>query len=310
MTLQHVRRRRHVIRWARWALIGMIILLWARALWSQWPAMRRLKWQAHEGWLLLALVVLLGQMVVLATAWWQVLRSMGENLTWQMASSIWLRAQLARYLPGGVWDIAARAAMSHAQAIALQTVGAAAVVEIGFQVLTAGMFLLSVGFFFPNPDFTPYIPWLSLALLGLSVGILSPLLPRLLPHILSRIGHVPLTPHLPAWRRVLLFLMYSTAHGLQGAGFVFFAQGVGLMETNVLAWPTAALLLTTYIGAWVVGYISVFAPTGIGVREGVLVLLLAPYIPVSTAMAVALGYRVWLTMRDALAAVLGWLLAR
>ncbi len=104
--------------------------------------------------------------------------------------------------------------------------------------------------------------------------------------------------------------MYSTAHGLQGAGFVFFAQGVGLMETNVLAWPTAALLLTTYIGAWVVGYISVFAPTGIGVREGVLVLLLAPYIPVSTAMAVALGYRVWLTMRDALAAVLGWLLAR
>ncbi|MFN2383619.1 MAG: hypothetical protein ABR559_05075, partial [Gemmatimonadota bacterium] len=56
-------------------------------------------------------------------------------------------------------------------------------------------------------------------------------------------------------------------------------------------WPLAGVCAVGYLA----GYLAVFVPGGLGVREGVYALLLANYLPGSVAVAVAILSRLWLT---------------
>jgi len=72
--------------------------------------------------------------------------------------------------------------------------------------------------------------------------------------------------------------------------------------------PDTSLPLTTAIGAFTLGYIlgllALFAPGGVGVRELVLVGLLAPFLGSGGAVAVSVASRVLLTLTEAAAALL------
>ena len=71
--------------------------------------------------------------------------------------------------------------------------------------------------------------------------------------------------------------------------------------------PQASLPLSTAIGAFTLGYVlgllALFAPGGVGVRELVLIGLLAPFLGSGAAVAVSVASRVLLTLTEALAAL-------
>lgn len=75
-------------------------------------------------------------------------------------------------------------------------------------------------------------------------------------------------------------------------------------------WSTAGLLASAFVGAWLIGYLAVFVPTGIGVREGALALLLGGVLPATVTAAAALGYRVLIALRDLVAALGGVAMGR
>jgi uncharacterized membrane protein YbhN (UPF0104 family) len=60
------------------------------------------------------------------------------------------------------------------------------------------------------------------------------------------------------------------------------------------------LLLGANSIAMIIGFFALFAPGGIGVRDGVLVLVLAMQLPVAEAVALAVFMRAWLTLFDLL----------
>jgi uncharacterized membrane protein YbhN (UPF0104 family) len=77
------------------------------------------------------------------------------------------------------------------------------------------------------------------------------------------------------------------------------------VHLTLLAHPLASAghrlpLLATgaYALAWVVGFVVVIAPAGVGAREGMLVVALAPAMSASAATAVALVSRLVMTAGD------------
>jgi hypothetical protein len=58
--------------------------------------------------------------------------------------------------------------------------------------------------------------------------------------------------------------------------------------------------------AYVLGYVAVFAPAGLGVREATLTLLLTPQFGVTTAGAVAVTARLWTTVLEVIPAAIFW----
>lgn len=71
-----------------------------------------------------------------------------------------------------------------------------------------------------------------------------------------------------------------------------------------------AVAAGAYALAWATGILTVVVPAGIGVREGAMVVALAPVLDTPRALAVAVVSRVMFTAGDAVWAGLGFLLAR
>jgi hypothetical protein len=141
--------------------------------------------------------------------------------------------------------------------------------------------------------------------LGLLIGLTPPVFSRLVNVGLRVLRRPPLSLQLTYGDMLVLFLARILAHGLMGLGVVLFARGVA-----PIPWDLAPLLITGYVAAWLIGYLAIPVPTGIGVREGILVLLLGGQVSFAVASGIALGYRAWIALRDLLAALGGFWLGR
>lgn len=92
---------------------------------------------------------------------------------------------------------------------------------------------------------------------------------------------------------------------LIGAGFVFIAMSVVDVDPSMYLGLGA-----TYILAGIIGILALFVPSGIGVREGVIILFASAYFPVETATLIALLARFYATVADVILALLYGILSR
>jgi uncharacterized membrane protein YbhN (UPF0104 family) len=81
--------------------------------------------------------------------------------------------------------------------------------------------------------------------------------------------------------------LYALGWILQGLAFWTLVRGLGWDITLLEGVPA-------YAGAYVAGYVALFAPAGLGVRESMLVLFLGPMLGAGAAVA-ALVARLWTT---------------
>jgi len=296
--------RSHLRAYLQVLVVLLVLAFWARALARNWDQVTGYPWRLSWPSLALALAVLLVQMILLATIWWRALALTGAHIPWHWGLAVWLQAQIARYVPGGIWDIAGRLALGQQVGVGRRAMSASVGLEMGLQVLSAALILAVSLLFWPGRA-TAYLPVALVVSLAALLVLTPPVFTRLVNRGLRLLGRQPLDLRLTYGDLMALFLARVLAHGLLGLGFVLFAQGL-----TPVPWSLAPLLAGAYVGAWLVGYLAILVPTGIGVREGVLVLLLGGYVPFGVATAAALGYRVWIALRDLLAAMLGVWLAR
>ena len=85
-----------------------------------------------------------------------------------------------------------------------------------------------------------------------------------------------------------------------GFGGMLLSYALGVPQS--VSWIT---LVVAFIASWVVGYISLLTPGGLGVREIVLVGLLTPEIQPAHAMALALIARLSWTLIELMGSVVG-----
>lgn len=283
-----------------------ILVFWIRALASHWDELAAYPWHVSWGWLLASQLLLFVQSLLLATIWWWAVRLMGEPVSWWRGSAIWLTTQIARYLPGGVWDIAGRLAIGYKEGMGVRAMSASIVLEMALQILSASLFLLLIPLLRGGEAAVSYLPVAAALAVGSLIVLMPPVFGRLINFGLRVLRRPPLAIRMTYRDTLGLFGARLVAHLLLAVGFVLFARGV-----IDITWQQVPIMMAAYVGAWLVGYVMIFVPMGIGVREGVLVLLLQGVFPFGVLGGVALGYRVWLLLRDLIAALVGlWMTRR
>jgi hypothetical protein len=93
-----------------------------------------------------------------------------------------------------------------------------------------------------------------------------------------------------------------------GVGWFVYGVGFFCLVYSVAPVPAAAIsqVAGIFILAQVSGFLSVFAPAGIGVREGILLVGLTPLIGDGNAIVVAVVCRVWQTALEFVLSAFGW----
>lgn len=216
--------------------------------------------------------------------WLAILRRFGveTRLRW---AGVFFQAQLSKYIPGAIWQYAGRAALGPAHGIPARVVAMSLPVEVGAAALAAGATApLLLGWWG-----VPAV--LALALLATAAG-------RRIMTGSSRAATIT-----GAGTRA--FGLYLVAWPAVGAGFWLCARGLVTIPAHELP-----VYVGAYAVAWLVGFVAVYAPGGLGVREAVLVALLAGRLGASDALVVAAVSRAILTLVDLALAGAGVLLLR
>jgi hypothetical protein len=250
--------------------------------------------------------------LILIEAWRATLRVWSESLPFSTAARIWFVSNLGKYVPGKVWQIAAMGAMAQRSGVsAAAAVGSSLVVNLvsvvaGFAVIAvtaAGRVgaavqsqTTSVG------NRSAELTVIAIAIAGGGALLLAPAAVPRLASLASRVtGRAIAIPRVPA-RAIWVAAAATVASWLlYGLAFALFAHGVSPRATG-----NASSYIAVYTGSYLAGYLALFVPGGVGVREGVLVLAMPRFELASAADAavVAITSRLWLTILEILPGLL------
>jgi uncharacterized membrane protein YbhN (UPF0104 family) len=268
--------------------VGVLFAIWllmrtARSAWTEAAAT-----ELHVRWFQFAVGVMMGVAGYLASlvAWHRLLIALGERPRFSEFAYVCVVSNLGRYVPGKVWQVLGTVVLAKQAGIAPGIAGASSILFVGFLVMSGSLVGLATLWWLDLP---------SLVLWPLVVGGLGSVVLAAWPGVLNRafrrLPRFAGLGNVPRLRRTVV-LEQLLANGaiwvLQGTAFYVFSASF-----CELAWVDCPRLAGAYVLSYITGLVAVFAPGGIGVREGMLGYLLGASdvggIPVHLA---ALGGRV------------------
>lgn len=282
-------------------IVGVAVGFMLAALASQWQHITELEWQVRPLLLALSLIALVGVFFADALGWHLVLRALDEHVPARESVRIWMISSLTRYIPGAIWPYASRVELSRRQGLAPAAVTISLYLET--LLLMASSLAAGIPAFAASTDL-PFGP-VHVVILWLALGLLMhPAVLRLLHRLPGRLGVAFAAVALPSAGRLFgLYLYYVGFWVVFGATFALLALALQPMPASALAVAGSAFAL-----AFCVGFVVVFVPGGIGLRESVLFVLLTPVLAAPAALVVAIASRLWVMAGEALslAAVMAW----
>ena len=287
------------------AFAGLILWRQVGDLTLRWTELTSAGWHLRPGWLALALSFWTANLFVMGRVWVVLVRALGSELSYTEGIRIWMITNLGRYVPGKIWQLSGLAVYMRQRS---QAGGVALVAALVFQVLVlatgAGLGLAVVGAWLAHGRLFVSVAAIGLSIVGLGVLLRPDVIQRLAAWVSVRVGEV-VPPKAELGRGVLLRGSASLVlcWAMYGFGLWCLWRGVG-----AIGGPDPLLWTGMFAAAYVVGYLALFAPGGIIVREGVLVALLVEVAVVSgpTAAGVAIAARLLAVTSELVGVGVAW----
>lgn len=218
---------------------------------------------------------------------------------------MWSVSNLGRYIPGNIWTIGAMGAM--ARQLDVSPVAASGSALLGTLVNIAVGFVVALlsGHALLLSRVPVALRTLTVVVIMAAAGSLL-----LLPFVMSRVSRAasrvvgrPFEATLPMRAVVYSLIGNVIAWIVYGAAFQLFMVGVLGRSTG-----GSLTYLAAYTSSYLIGYIFLFAPAGVGFRELAMLelLQLAGLASRPEAALVTLTSRIWLTLLEVVPALLFW----
>ncbi len=244
--------------------LGFVVRLVLR----EWATLSSLLWDPHAGWLAAAVAAGLLGMTGIGLTWGVIVRRLDRGLAAREILRGYFVGQLGKYVPGGVWGVVGRGEWARRGGVPPLPAYSSTLLSMITAYVSASTLALAcivAGAGSPGPG-----------VLAVVVGSMGPaglalLHPRVTGSILAGIERLTgrrIGLHVPAWSASAGFVgRQLPSWALISAATWATARGLGL-ELDPLS-----VTLATCV-SWVVGFLVVPVPGGIGVREAVFVALL------------------------------------
>jgi uncharacterized membrane protein YbhN (UPF0104 family) len=303
-------------RWLRLVKLLFRVTVLALVTWGIWKTVRqaRLEFAAHEfalnqvdyAWLCLAGLLYLAGLAPCGVFWHGTLWAMGQQPTWRESMRAFWIGHLGKYVPGKAMVVILRTGLIYSERVN-RTVAATSVFIETLTMMAVGAFVAAVILLWTSDQ--AVLTWLAVGLMLLS--------------------GVPTYP--PLFRRIVRWLQVHRANpqidqslaGVDGRlmGFGWVIISIGWLALGLSLWATLRAipgaapdwweslrdlpLLTAAVGlAMVAGFLSLI-PGGLGVRDWILMTLLAPQYGAKIAVVSTVLLRVvWLLSELVVSAIL------
>lgn len=248
---------------------------------------------------------------LIALAWRGMLAALGVDKSWRELSGILGITQFAKYIPGNVAQYVGRAGMSFSRGIPARAFAVSVMLEMLLVVTAALAVGIGTG------------AWSEVGLdlmrskrgqLGLIAALLVAAAIALL--VLRRFAAALLRRFAPRHAHLLDGGLLPSPTALLYAFFLYtilyLLLGLAVVVLAHVLFPRAPhddwLLIASFSLAWIVGFVTPGAPAGLGVREGLLLLMLAPVYSPAAASVLVIALRLATTLGDVLELTAGLLI--
>jgi multidrug resistance efflux pump len=243
----------------------------------------RVRWR----WVAAALGLNLAYRAANAINFARVVGALGATLDASSSLRLWLRSELLRWLPGGVWGYLSRARQLTKAGVPA-AVGAAAVpLEILLTLAAwATVALVSILYSGVAEEWAGHLGATQNLLLLASGLLVSGAAFTWWAWPRARARWEPLRAvRIDRRRAVLAYGYYTLLNTVRGLGFACVLLAVAPAQ------PPLSVSIGANAVAWLVGFAFILAPGGVGIREAALALLLRPWLPLEDAAFAALLWR-------------------
>ena len=244
-----------------------------------------------------SLLLMIGY-AISATNWAYIVNDLGgPQIPKTGAIRLFMIANLGRYIPGKIWQIAGLTALAKDRGVPPGTAVGAAVLGQGIALVAAAGLGIGLYYVILPPG---YFGLISIVLIG-SVVVLATIPVSFKAGAklwLSFRGSQTIeTPNPTSGLRwLLLYLVNWIVYALA------FWMMVVSFDSDISLIPVAA----AFPAAYVLGYLMIFAPAGLGVREGFLIVFLSPHLGLGPSGVIAVVARLWTTLTEVVPASVFW----
>jgi len=240
-------------------------------------------------YLIIAIIIITISYLLQSILWWLILRKKGLKLS--KSYKIYFSSLVGRYVPGKALLVITRILRCQEQGIKKSTSFTSIILDLALYSLSAILlFIITLPTSIPKELTLPLI----------IIGIL--LLPLIHPKILKwginlglKIIKKPKIRFRMKFYNSFLLLLLHILH--------WFILGIGtfFLLISFIQAPLSLIIILPGIFALsiVLGMLMILSPGGLGIREGLIVLFLTPYMPVELAILFSLISRILLTLIEA-----------
>ncbi len=283
--------------WNRWlvlavkvGVVGLVIWFVRRTIVEAWGQLGEYPWTFHAGWLALAGGLYLVALFPAASFWYWCLRALGQHPHFAETVRAYYIGHLGKYVPGKAMVIVIRAGMVGGHRVDLKVAAASVFLESLTWIAVASF--LAAGYLAASVSHGDAVFWAALGLMA-ATGI--PTLPPVFPWLARAAGVGKGDPEIVEKLHRLGYGTTLLGWILMSIGWVFMGLAYwatiralclpGIESLAELPRYTAAVAL-----AVVAGFVAIFIPAGMGVREAALVEIMMPYLRGLTSKAALVAW--------------------
>ena len=228
--------------------------------------------------------------------WLSLLSKLDSNLSFWKMSKIWFISNLGKYLPGKVWTMVGIIYLLEKEGVPKKKGLTTAIIGQALSVLSALLlsFILLGHSLYERIFSENLIVFLLVIFFSIAVFIFMAY-PKFLEMVINfglrLVKKERISLKLNSRQLILYLLFYTLSWLLFGLAFMFFIKSITPVNWNLYLGITGAFAFSLTLG-----FLAVFVPGGIGVREGVLVILLSLYFPLPVATLLTIFSRLLLSL--------------
>jgi len=275
------------IRWVRLSLQTILILASLIFLASNFSQYSNSLKDIHINYLniLVSFGIVTLNLFIGALIWWLLLRSLDQKVDLLGSARAQILSNIAKYLPGYGWQLVGKSYLTNQMGVSSKAIiqgltfelGLLVVIGIAFALMIVPMDILTQ---WPITRQAPELTKVIFLILSLLIMLVMIALPWLLIRIKVPVSKIELKPY---WISIATI---SASWWL--LSFAFWVLGAAFTTISLSEYPTYAFALTMSI---LIGLAILILPSGIGIRESLMVILLQPVLAAPMAVLIAATFR-------------------
>lgn len=285
------------ITWRRvigWVLALAILFFLIRTLWLSWDevAQSGFTFQFNLPLFFVSMFLLVPGRTFAVEAWRRILGALGNPISLRFAVYAWFVSNLARFIPGNVFQLAAMMMMTESAGVSKLNILLSQAVYAAIALSVAALYGVTL-----LPIAQDYVPLIVIAFLALIILFALPAVFQLMLNVstwlLRKVRRnpemvAPRVAHVTFWQGlvppIFSFMMWT----VNGFAFWLFVRSITDVSVNVIP-----AFIGMNAAAYFIGYVSFITPSGLGFREASLALFLGAFFPAPIAVSIAFLTRLW-----------------